>query len=143
MTGDALFRTHGTRVRIATRGLRLSRFGYVAGETLRIVIRGVFLQFLVWVMTGDTAKPQIVRVVPATIEHAVRLEPNVVDARLSRLQHRLLETRMTRATKRLRLIVRTQISRIEDLQSVQFLRFRGDKVLLAWSMTRFTADARA
>ena len=85
-------------------------------EAFWIVVRGVFLELIVRVVTRDAAKPRIISVVPATIEHVIRLEANVVDATLSRLQHRLLKTCMTRAAEGLRQVVRAQFSRVEYLE---------------------------
>src|SRR5688500_9568744 len=93
-------------------------------------------------MTGGAGTSRIIVVVRATTEHAMRLKANIVDASLSRLQHRLLETGVTRTAKRLRQIVRTQIPRIEDLQSIELLLLRGDEMFLAWSMTRLAAHTR-
>lgn len=148
VTGRALFCAHRTGIGVATRGLRVSGFGQVTGEAFRIVVRGVFLEFLVRIVTSNTPEPRIVRVVSATTEHAIRLEANVVDASLPRLQHRLLKTGVTRAAKRLREIMRTQVSRIEDLEGIGLLRVRDvrsfhcHKVFLSWSMARLAADTR-
>lgn len=102
VTGHTLFRTDGTRVGVAARSLSVSWFRQMAGETFWIVVRRVFLELLVRIMTSNTTDPRVIRVVSATTEQAVRLKANVVDSALSLLQHRLLETGVTRAAKRLR-----------------------------------------
>src|SRR5690348_9243080 len=79
---------------------------------------------------------------PAAIEHAIRLKANVVDARLARQQHRLLETRVTGAAKRLRQLVSAQRARVEDLRLVEVLRPHRDEMLFTRSMTRFTTNPR-
>lgn len=101
VTGHTLLRTYRTSISVTARGLRVSWFRQMAGETFRIVVRRVFLQLLVRIMTGNATKPRVIRVVSATTEHAIRLKANVVDAALSLLQHRLLETGVTRTAKRL------------------------------------------
>ena len=80
VAGDALFGAHGASVGAAARGFSISWFRDVAGETFRIVVRSVFLKFLVRVVTGDAADTLIVRVVTAAIEHSIRLKPDVVNA---------------------------------------------------------------
>ena len=142
VTRYALLCADRTGIGVTARGLSVRRFRYVTGEAFWIVVRRVFLELLVRVVTRHTAKPRIVRIVSATTEHAIRLEANVVDASLPRLQHRLLKTCMTRSAKRLREIVRTQVARIEDLQPIKLLFLHGDEMLLAWPMTRFTPDTR-
>src|SRR5215510_8921994 len=97
---------------------------------------------LVRVVTTQTTNARIVRVVTAAIEHPVGLKANVVDTRLARQQHRLLETRVARAAKRLRQLVPTQASGIEDLRLVQPFRFHRDQMLFTWSMTRFATHTR-
>ena len=57
------------------------------------------------IVTSQTRDARIVCVVTAAIEHAIRLETNVVYPRLPRQEHRLLKTRVTRTAKRLRKLV--------------------------------------
>ena len=95
------------------------------------------------VVAREAAHARIVRVVTTTIEHPVRLKTNVVDARLARQQHRLFKTRVTRAAKRLRELVRTEATGIEDLRLIQLLFLHRHEMLLAWSMTRFAFNTRS
>ena len=64
----------------------------------------------------------------------------LLDASLPWLQHRLLETRVTRSAKRLRQVERVQATGVEDLKRIESLRPGGDEVLLAWTMTRLTTN---
>ena len=142
VAGHALPRTHRAGIGVAASGFRISRFRQVTGEAFRIVIRHVSLQLLVRIVTSNAANSRIVRVVPATIEHPIRLKANIVYVSLSRLQHRLLKTRVTRAAKRLRQLVRTQITRIENLQTIESLRVRCNQMLLAWPKTILATHTR-
>ncbi len=53
--------------------------GQMTRKTLRIVVRRFLLQLLMRIVTAQTPDPRIVRVVPAAIEHAIRLKTNIVD----------------------------------------------------------------
>src|SRR5262245_12636793 len=111
-------------------------------KTLFVVIRWFLLQLVVRIVTSQTAYPGIVGVVSRAIEHSIRLKTNIVDSRLARQEHRLLETSVTSATEPLRKFVRAEISGIEDLRfGSLFFPHRG-KMLLTWSMTGFTSHAR-
>ena len=79
MARRAFLCAHRTRRDITSLTLRVSRFSEMTRETLRIVISRVFLQLLVRIVTGQTAYARIVAVMPAAIEHTVRLKSNVVD----------------------------------------------------------------
>src|SRR5215213_99295 len=50
---------------------------------------------------------------------------------------------MTRAAERLRELVRTETTRIEDLRLIKLLFLHRDEMFLAWSMTRFAFHARS
>ena len=102
VTRRAFLRAHRTRRGAATLSLRLFRRREMAGETLLIVVRALFLQLLVRVVTAQTTDARIVRVVTAAIEHAIWLKANVANAGLARQQHRRFETRVARAAERLR-----------------------------------------
>jgi hypothetical protein len=78
----------------------------------------------------------------AAIEHAIRLKANVVNSRLPRQKHRLLKTRVTRTAKRLRELVTTKPTGIEDLRLVKLLRLYRHQMLLAWPMTSLTTYTR-
>ena len=99
VAGHALGRAGGAGAGVAARGFHIGWFCDVAGEAFRIIVSGVLLKLIVRVVAGDAAKALIVCVVSAAIEHAVRLEADVVDTSLRGLQHRLLETSVTTPAK--------------------------------------------
>src|SRR5690349_4486296 len=78
VTGHALLCADGTGVGVAASSLRVGGFGYVAREAFWIVVGRVLLELLVRIVTGDTSQTRVICVVPATIEHAIRLKANVV-----------------------------------------------------------------
>src|SRR5215510_2659591 len=110
-------------------------------KTLFVVIRWFLLQLVVRIVTSQTAYPGVVGVVATAIEHSIRLKTNIVNSRLARQEHRLLETSMTGATERLRKFVCAEFPGIEDLRLVNLLFLHRGKMLLTWSMTSFTSYA--
>src|SRR5262249_61842725 len=112
-------------------------------KTLFVVIRWFLLQLFVRIVTSQTAYPGVVGVVSTAIEHSIRLKTNIVDSRLARQEHRLLETSMTGATERLRKFVCAEFPGIEDLRLVNLFFFHRGKMFFAWSITGLTSYARA
>ena len=141
VTARAVLCAHRASRGAAAISLCFLRGRQMTRETLAVVIRRVMLQLLVRIVTRETRDARIVRVVTTAIEYPIRLKPNVVNSRLPRLQHCLLKTRVTRPAERLRQIERAEPTGIEDLRLVKFLFLHRDEMLLAWSMTRFTANA--
>ena len=126
VAGRAFVCAHRTRGRSAWFGFRIFRLGEMTCKTLRVVISRVFLQLLVRIVAGQASDSRIVGVMPAAIEHTIRLETNIVDGRLTRHEHRRLETRMTRSAERLRKLVPAQAAGIENLRLFKLLHFHGN-----------------
>ena len=80
VTRGAILRADRTRRGATTLSLCVFCCRQMTRQTLRIVIRRIFLQVFMRIVTRQTTHARIVRVVPTTIEHPVRLKANVVDA---------------------------------------------------------------
>ena len=80
VTRRAFFRADRTCCGATALSLCFFRFRQVTRETLRIVIRRIFLQMFVRIVTRETPDSRIVRVVTTTIEHAIRLKTDVVNS---------------------------------------------------------------
>ena len=99
VTRRTVLRTHRTAWSTSSLSLRVFGLRQVTRKTLRVVIRTFLLQLLVGIVTSQTPYSRIIGIVPATIEHPVRLKANIVDRRLTGHEHRLLKTRVARSAE--------------------------------------------
>src|ERR1051325_2336546 len=137
VTRRAIFIGHRTTLPITRLRILISK--RVTLETALIVVRRLFTQRLVRIMTCGAGYPSIIRITLAA-KNPVWLKANVID--LQRLQAReLLGPTMTRRAKLLRQLVATHQTRIEDRCGRCLAGFDGCDVLSAWSMTRLAAHA--